>query len=114
MLLSLSMAQFMVVPDFTIVNVALPFIQRKLHVAATTLQWLVSAYAVAFGGFLLLGGGSPTSTAGPGCTGSAWSRSSRRASPGVWPSSRVVPPGPPHPSTPQPHHLFRHHAGGIP
>jgi MFS family permease len=56
LLLSLSMAQFMVVLDFTIVNVALPSIQRELHVAPTTLQWLVSAYAVAFGGFLLLGG----------------------------------------------------------
>ena len=29
-------------------------------------------------------------------------------------ATRVVPPGPPHPHTPQPHHLFRHHAGGIP
>ncbi len=56
LLLSLSMAQFMVVLDFTIVNVALPSIQRDLHVAITTLQWLVRAYAVAFGGFLLLGG----------------------------------------------------------
>jgi EmrB/QacA subfamily drug resistance transporter len=56
LLLSLAMAQFMVVLDFTIVNVALPSIQRDLHVATTTLQWLVSAYAVAFGGFLLLGG----------------------------------------------------------
>jgi EmrB/QacA subfamily drug resistance transporter len=56
LLFSLSMAQFMVVLDFTIVNVALPSIQRDLHVATTTLQWLVSAYAIAFGGFLLLGG----------------------------------------------------------
>jgi EmrB/QacA subfamily drug resistance transporter len=56
LLLSLSMAQFMVVLDFTIVNVALPSIQHDLHIATTTLQWLVSAYAVAFGGFLLLGG----------------------------------------------------------
>jgi EmrB/QacA subfamily drug resistance transporter len=56
LLLSLAMAQFMVVLDFTIVNVALPSVQRELHVATTTLQWLVSAYAVAFGGFLLLGG----------------------------------------------------------
>ncbi len=56
LLLSLSMAQFMVVLDFTIVNVALPSIQRDLHIATTTLQWLISAYAVAFGGFLLLGG----------------------------------------------------------
>ncbi len=56
LLLTLSMAQFMVVLDFTIVNVALPSIQHGLHVATTTLQWLVSGYAVAFGGFLLLGG----------------------------------------------------------
>jgi EmrB/QacA subfamily drug resistance transporter len=50
------MAQFMVVLDFTIVNVALPSIQAGLRVATSTLQWTVSAYAVAFGGFLLLGG----------------------------------------------------------
>jgi EmrB/QacA subfamily drug resistance transporter len=56
LLLSLAMAQFMVVLDFTIVNVALPSIQHDLHVATTTLQWLISAYAVSFGGFLLLGG----------------------------------------------------------
>jgi NADP-dependent 3-hydroxy acid dehydrogenase YdfG len=56
LLLTLSMAQVMVVLDFTIVNVALPSIQHGLHVATTTLQWLISGYAVAFGGFLLLGG----------------------------------------------------------
>jgi EmrB/QacA subfamily drug resistance transporter len=50
------MAQFMVVLDFTIVNVALPSIQHGLHVATPSLQWLVSACAVTFGGFLLLGG----------------------------------------------------------
>ncbi len=56
LLATLAMAQFMVVLDFTIVNVALPSIQHGLHVATTTVQWLVSAYAVTFGGFLLLGG----------------------------------------------------------
>ncbi len=56
LLITLAMAQFMVVLDFTIVNVALPSIQHGLHVATTTLQWLVSAYAIAFGGCLLLGG----------------------------------------------------------
>jgi EmrB/QacA subfamily drug resistance transporter len=56
LLLTLSMAQFMVVLDFTIVNVALPSIQDGLHVGTTTLQWVISAYAIAFGGFLLLGG----------------------------------------------------------
>jgi MFS family permease len=56
LLFTLSMAQFVVVLDFTIVNVALPSIQHGLHVATTTLQWLVSGYAVAFRGFSLLGG----------------------------------------------------------
>jgi MFS family permease len=56
LLVALSMAQFMVVLDFSIVNVALASIGQALHVATSTLQWLVSAYAVAFGGFLLLGG----------------------------------------------------------
>ena len=56
LLLSLSMAQFMVVLDFTIVNVALPSIQRAFHIATSKSQWLVTAYAVSFGGFLLLGG----------------------------------------------------------
>jgi EmrB/QacA subfamily drug resistance transporter len=56
LLLVLAMAQFMVVLDFTIVNVALPSIESGLHVSTTTVQWLVSGYAIAFGGFLLLGG----------------------------------------------------------
>ncbi|MGX7678627.1 MFS transporter [Jatrophihabitans sp. DSM 45814] len=56
LLIVLALAQFMVVLDFTIVNVALPSIQSGLDVATTTLQWVVSGYAVAFGGFLLLGG----------------------------------------------------------
>ena len=56
LLATLAMAQFMVVLDFTIVNVALPSIQDGLQLGSTTLQWLVSAYAVTFGGFLLLGG----------------------------------------------------------
>jgi EmrB/QacA subfamily drug resistance transporter len=56
LLIVLAMAQFMVVLDFTIVNVALPSIQAGLHIPTSTLQWLVSGYAVSFGGFLLLGG----------------------------------------------------------
>jgi EmrB/QacA subfamily drug resistance transporter len=50
------MAQFMVVLDATIVNVALPSIQRDLHMSEADLQWIVNAYALTFGGFLLLGG----------------------------------------------------------
>ena len=51
-----ALAQFMVVLDATIVNVALPSIQRGLHFSTANLQWVVNAYTLAFGGFLLLGG----------------------------------------------------------
>lgn len=50
------MAQFMVVLDSTIVNVALPAIQRNLHFTVDNLQWVVNAYTLVLGGFLLLGG----------------------------------------------------------
>jgi EmrB/QacA subfamily drug resistance transporter len=50
------MAQFMVVLDSTIVNVALPAIQRDLHFTVDSLQWVVNAYTLVLGGFLLLGG----------------------------------------------------------
>ena len=49
-------AQFMVVLDATIVNVALPSIQADLEMAENDLQWVVNAYTLIFGGFLLLGG----------------------------------------------------------
>jgi EmrB/QacA subfamily drug resistance transporter len=49
-------AQFMVVLDATIVNVALPSIKTGLNFSAGDLQWVVNAYALIFGGFLLLGG----------------------------------------------------------
>ena len=48
--------QFMVVLDIAIVNVALPSIQTDLGFSRESLQWVVSAYALFFGGFLLLGG----------------------------------------------------------
>src|SRR4249919_367627 len=48
--------QFMVVLDVAIVNVALPSIQVDLHFSQENLQWVISAYALVFGGFLLLGG----------------------------------------------------------
>src|SRR5262245_37241500 len=48
----------MLILDATIVNIALPNIQRSLHFAATSLSWVVSAYSLAFGGLLLLGGRS--------------------------------------------------------
>src|ERR1700761_6061893 len=48
--------QFMVVLDATIVNVALPAIQLDLGFSDTSLAWVVNAYTLFFGGFLLLGG----------------------------------------------------------
>ncbi len=50
------LAQFMVILDATIVNVALPTIQTDLGMTDTNLQWIVNAYTLIFGGFLLLGG----------------------------------------------------------
>jgi EmrB/QacA subfamily drug resistance transporter len=50
------MAQFMVILDATIVNVALPSIQADLKMSEADLQWIVNAYTLTFGGFLLLGG----------------------------------------------------------
>ena len=50
------LAQFMVILDATVVNVALPSIQRDLHFSAGDLQWVINSYTLVFGGFLLLGG----------------------------------------------------------
>ena len=52
----LAAAQFVVVLDASIVNVALPSIGRALHFSTSDLQWVVNAYTLTFGGFLLLGG----------------------------------------------------------
>jgi EmrB/QacA subfamily drug resistance transporter len=52
----LAVSFFMTVADLAIVNVALPTIGRDLHMAESTLQWVVTGYALTFGGFLLLGG----------------------------------------------------------
>src|SRR5450631_2178660 len=52
----LAVAFFMTIVDLTIVNVALPTIGRKLHFSETNLQWVITAYGLTFGGFLLLGG----------------------------------------------------------
>jgi EmrB/QacA subfamily drug resistance transporter len=55
-LLLLCAAQFMVILDITVVNVALPAIQADLGIAVDNLQWVITAYTLAFGGLLLLGG----------------------------------------------------------
>ncbi len=49
-------AQIVLLPDLTTVNVALPTIQHELGVVQGQVQWLVTAYALTFGGFLLLAG----------------------------------------------------------
>lgn len=55
-LVLISLAQLMVVLDSTIANIALPFIGNDLDIAQANLQWIVTGYALTFGGFLLLGG----------------------------------------------------------
>ena len=55
-LVLLALAQFMVILDVSIVNVALPAIQHAFRMSQSSLQWIVTAYSLTFGGFLLLGG----------------------------------------------------------
>ncbi|GEM_PF-6680687 len=57
-LVVLATAQLMVMLDLTIVNIALPAMQRALTFSPTSLAWVVDGYVLAFGGFLLLGGSS--------------------------------------------------------
>src|SRR5829696_195962 len=52
----LALAQFVVVLDASIVNVALPSIGSDLHFSQENLSWVINAYTLTFGGFLLLGG----------------------------------------------------------
>jgi EmrB/QacA subfamily drug resistance transporter len=52
----LAVSFFMTIVDLTIVNVSLPTIGRALHFSESNLQWVVTAYGITFGGFLLLGG----------------------------------------------------------
>jgi EmrB/QacA subfamily drug resistance transporter len=56
LLVLICLAQFMVILDISIVNVALPSIRGGLHFSTTGLQWVVNAYTITFGGFLMLGG----------------------------------------------------------
>ena len=90
-------AFFMTVLDVAIVNVAIPSIQTDLNVTETTVQWVLIAYAITFGGFLLLGGRmadllgrkriflgglvplhpSPRSSAGSPTTSRCWSARAR-------------------------------------
>src|SRR5919197_90956 len=72
-------AQFMVVLDVAIVNVALPTIKTDLHFSQESLQWVVTAYSILFGGVLLLGGrmaGLALFTVSSLLDGLAWSEAS--------------------------------------
>ncbi len=85
-LVVIATAQLMVVLDSTIVNVALPDIQRALGFSGTGLEWVVNAYALTFGGLLLLGGRPATCSAGarsssPGSSCSRWPRCSAGSPP---------------------------------
>src|SRR5205814_7269191 len=55
-LVLLCLAQFMVILDVTVVNVALPVIADQLHLDRAGLTWVVTAYTLCFGGLMLLGG----------------------------------------------------------
>jgi MFS family permease len=55
-LLLLALAMFLVVLDSAIINVALPAIKSAMHFTTASLQWVVTAYVLTFGGFLMLGG----------------------------------------------------------
>jgi MFS family permease len=74
-------AQFMVVLDVAIVNVALPTIKTDLHFSQESLQWVVTAYSILFGGVLLLGGRMacswPASRSSPSARCSTGSRGPR-------------------------------------
>jgi hypothetical protein len=70
-----AIAQFMVILDVTITNVALPVIKVQLHFGNAAIGWVVTAYVLTFGGFLLFGGARPICSGGAGCCWSAWWRS---------------------------------------
>ena len=59
----IAIAQLMVVLDGTVVTIALPSAQADLGISDADRQWVITAYTLAFGGLLLLGGGSPTTSA---------------------------------------------------
>ena len=87
-LLLLAMAQFVIVIDASIVNVALPSIGTRLHFSRDNLSWVVNAYTLTFGGFLLLGGRMADLLGDAGCSCSDWSCSRSPRSPAAWRSPR--------------------------
>ncbi|HVB05124.1 MAG TPA: hypothetical protein VNF07_02615 [Acidimicrobiales bacterium] len=82
------MAQLMIVLDASVVVVALPSAQRTLHISLANRQWVLSAYALAFGSLLLLGGRIADYSAAAGCSSSGcWASAPRRR----WEASHRIP-----------------------
>ena len=71
------LAQFMVILDVAVVNVALPSMRGDLHFSTTGLQWVVNAYTITFAGFLMLGGALPPTCSGAAACSSRGRRCSR-------------------------------------
>ena len=84
-----AVAQFMVILDASIVNVALPTIKRDVGFSQQSLSWILNAYTLTFGGFLLLGGRLPTGSGGAGCSWPASRCSLPRRSSAESPSPRA-------------------------
>jgi MFS transporter, DHA2 family, multidrug resistance protein len=69
----LSVSRLIIIIDDTIINIAVPTLQRELGASASALQWVVDAYIVVFAGLLLSMGRSATASAGSGsCSSGCW------------------------------------------
>lgn len=71
-LLVIAAAQLLIVMDGTIVTVGLPTIGAGLTIAESDLDWVLTSYALAFGGLLLAGAAPATCSADAGCSASGW------------------------------------------
>ena len=87
-LMVLCLGDFMIVLDTTCVNVALPSIREDLGFSQTSLVWVVNAYMLTYGGFLLLGGRSAICMGNAVCFSSASCCSLLHRSPASWPTRR--------------------------
>ena len=77
-LVAVSLATFMTYLDNNVTNVAIPTIQRSLHLSVSGLEWVVSSYLLVFAALLLAGGRLADTTGGGGCSCSASASSPRR------------------------------------
>ncbi len=80
-------AQFVIVLDSSVMNMALPSISRELSTSEAALSWVTNAYVLTFGGFLLVGAGWPTTPARAGSSRAACSCSARPRCPARWPAA---------------------------